>query len=160
MTALNEQNKREVLEERIRLLADQAANAMGIEIVLIEIKGGGRPVVTAYIDQPEGVTLADCERFSKRFSVLLDVEDWIPSSYMLEVSSPGLNRPLVKQTDFERFAGKRARVRTRRPVGGQRNFKGTILGAAQACVELEIAPGKQVSIAIGDIEKANLIIEI
>lgn len=134
---------------------------MELEIVLIEIKGGGnRPIVRTYIDRPGGITLADCERFSKRLSVLLDVEDWIPVSYTLEVSSPGLDRPLVKEADFERFAGKRARIKTRSPVAGQRNFRGKILGAARGAVKLELAPERQVDIAIGEIEKANLMIEI
>jgi ribosome maturation factor RimP len=161
MTTRNELNQRESLQEWIRGIAEQAAASMELEIVLVEIKGGGnRPIVRTYIDQPKGVTLADCERFSKRLSVLLDVEDWIPFSYTLEVSSPGLDRPLVKEADFERFAGKRARVRTHRPVEGQKNFKGLILGVGRGCVELEVAPGRQVDIAVGEIEKANLIIEI
>jgi ribosome maturation factor RimP len=114
----------------------------------------------AYIDQPGGITLADCERLSKRLSVVLDVEDWIPFSYALEVSSPGLDRPLVKTEDFQRFAGKKARIRSRIPVEGQKNFKGRILGVTAGMLELEVAPGRQVEIAVGEIERANLIIEI
>ena len=149
------------LETRIRELVEQVATPMGLEIVLVEIRGAGaRPVLRAYIDQPGGITLADCERFSKRLSVVLDVEDWIPFSYTLEVSSPGLARPLVKEEDFRRFAGKTARIRSRVPVGGQKNFKGRILGVTAGRVELEVAPGRQVEIAVGEIEKANLIIEV
>jgi ribosome maturation factor RimP len=92
--------------------------------------------------------------------VLLDVEDAIPFSYTMEVSSPGLDRPLVKEADFLRFAGKNARVHTCRPIEGQKNFKGKILGVAQGRVELELAPGRKVDIAVHDIEKANLMIEI
>lgn len=158
---LIEMDARGSLEAKIQSLAEQLAAAMELEVVLVEIKGGSsRPVVRTYIDRLGGVTLADCERFSKRLSVLLDVEDWIPFSYTLEVSSPGLDRPLVKEADFQRFAGKIARVRTRCPVAGQKHFKGKILGAAQGRVELEVAPGRLVDIAIGDIEKANLMIEI
>lgn len=161
MTTRDEPNRREALEARIQDLAGQVAASMGLEIVLVEIKGGGnRPIVRTYIDQLGGVTLADCERLSKRLSVVLDVEDWIPFSYTLEVSSPGLARPLAKETDFERFAGRSARVRTRLPMEGQKNFKGKILRVARGKVELEVAPGRQVDIAVGDIEKANLIIEI
>ena len=94
------------------------------------------------------------------FSVLLDVEDSIPFSYILEVSSPGVNRPLVKESDFRRFAGKEAKVRTRLPIGGQRNFKGRIVGVTENRLELEIAPGRQVGIALMDIEKANLIADL
>ena len=81
-------SERENLAARIQDFAEQLAASMGLEIVLVEIKGGGnRPIVRAYIDKPGGVAIADCERFSKRLSVLLDVEDWIPFSYTLEVSS-------------------------------------------------------------------------
>jgi ribosome maturation factor RimP len=161
MTTRDEPNQRLGLEARIQDLAEQVAASMGLEIVLVEIKSGGnRPIVRTYIDKLGGVTLDDCERLSKRLSVVLDVEDWIPFSYTLEVSSPGLDRPLVKETDFERFAGRSARVRTRLPMEGQKNFKGKILRVVRGKVELEVAPGRQVDIAVGDIEKANLIIEI
>ena len=150
-------NQRESLEARITALAGQVAASMGMEIVLIEIKGSGnRSIVRTFIDQPGGISLNDCERFSKRLSVLLDVEDWIPFSYILEVSSPGLSRPLVKEADFGRFTGRNAKVRTRFPVEGQRNFKGEILGVVDSKLALEIAPGKKIEIALADIEKANL----
>ncbi len=161
MTAGIENNQRKSLEERVQSLAEQLAASLEMEIVLVEVKGGGnRPILRVYLDRPGGVTLEDCERFSKRFSVLLDVEDWIPFSYTLEVSSPGLDRPLVKEGDFVRFAGSNARVRTRCPIDGQKNFKGKILGVAQGKVTLEVAQGKAVDIAVSAIEKANLIIEI
>jgi len=159
--ARNELDRQDSLEARINRLAEQVATAMGVEVVLVEIKGGGmRPVVRAFIDQPGGVTVDDCERFSRRLSVLLDVEDWIQSSYTLEVSSPGLDRPLVKEADFQRFSGRNARVRTHLPIDGQRNFKGKILGVAEGRVGLEIAPDKKLEIALADIEKAKLVIEI
>ena len=157
----DELSQGEGLKARIQELAERTAASMGLEIILVEIKGGGdRTIVRTYIDQPGGVTLDDCERLSKRLSVVLDVEDWIPCSYTLEVSSPGLNRPLVKEADFARFAGRSVRVRTRLPVEGQRNFKGKILRVALGKVELEVAPGRKVDIAAADIEKANLVIEI
>jgi ribosome maturation factor RimP len=154
-------DRQESLEARISALAEEVAASVGIEVVLAEIKGGGnRSTVRIFIDQPGGITLSDCERFSKRLSVLLDVEDWIPFSYVLEVSSPGLNRPLVKQSDFQRFLGRQATVRMRTPVAGQKNFKGRILNVTEGRLGLEVAAGKQVEIAIGDIEKANLVAEI
>lgn len=142
-------------------MAEKVADSMGFEIVLAEIKGGsGHSVVRVFIDHPGGITLNDCERFSKRFGVVLDVEDLIPSSYVLEVSSPGLDRPLIKDADFRRFAGKTAKVRTRFAVEGQKSHKGKILGVTEGRLSLETSPGKQVEIAIADIEKANLVIEI
>ncbi|MBN2242898.1 MAG: ribosome maturation factor RimP [Acidobacteria bacterium] len=150
--------RRRSLEARITEMAENIAASMGMEVVLVEVKGGGnKSVVRAFIDQPEGVSLDDCERFSRRFSVSLDVEDWIPSSYTLEVSSPGVDRPLVKESDFKRFCGKDATVRTRTPIGARRNFKGRIADVAGGCMELEISQGNKVKIAIMDIEKAHLI---
>jgi len=154
-------NWRESLEARINILAEQVAASMGMEVVLVEIKGGGnRSIVRTFIDKPGGVSLNDCERFSKRLSILLDVEDWIPFSYILEVSSPGLNRPLIKEADYRRFAGQHAKVRTRLPVEGQRSFRGKVLGIAEGHVGLEVASGKQIEIALSNIEKANLVAEI
>ncbi len=156
--AVTDLNQRQSLDIRITELAEQVAASMGMEVVLVEVKGdGNRSVVRAFIDQPGGISLDDCERFSKRLSVSLDVEDWIPFSYILEVSSPGINRPLVKEADYRRFTGKDAKVRTRQPVAGQRNFKGRITSVVEGRLELEIAPGKQIGIALADIEKANLI---
>ena len=122
-------NQRESLEASITTLAEQVAASLGMEIIRAEIKGGGgRSIVRIFIDQPGGISLNDCERFSKQFSVLLDVEDLIPSSYTLEVSSPGLDRPLVKEADFRRFKGKKAKVRTRTPIEGQKRLQGSDSG--------------------------------
>lgn len=159
--AVPDLNQRQSLQTRITGLAEQIAASMGMEVVLVAIKGGGnRSIIRVYIDQSGGISLNDCERFSKRLSVSLDVEDWIPFSYILEVSSPGLDRPLVKEADFQRFCGKNARVRTRLPFEGQRNFKGKIAGATKDGIALEVTPGKQVGIAFTDIEEANLVAEI
>jgi ribosome maturation factor RimP len=153
-------NERESLVDSITALAEQVAASMGMEVVLVEIKGGGRSVVRVYIDQAGGVSVDDCERFSKRFSVLLDVEDCIPFSYVLEVSSPGLDRPLVREADFQRFTGKQVKVRTSQPLQGQRNFRGRILGASGGNIRLELSPGQQVEMALSQIERANLVVEI
>jgi ribosome maturation factor RimP len=159
--AVSDSDQHSSLAARIRELAEQVAASMGMEVVLVEVKGDeNRSIVRAFVDQPGGITLDDCERFSKRLSVSLDVEDWIPSSYTLEVSSPGVDRPLVKESDFQRFAGQNAKVRTRMPLEGQRNFRGKIVGVTGGRLELEIAPGKRVGIALMDIEKANLIAEL
>jgi ribosome maturation factor RimP len=159
--AVPDLDQRQSLEIRITELAEHIAASMGMEVVLVEIKGeGNRSVVRTYIDQPGGISLDDCERFSRRFSVSLDVEDWIPFSYVLEVSSPGVNRPLVKEADFQRFRGKNAKVRTRVPFEGQRNFKGKIVGVTEGRLELDVAPGKQIGIALTDIEKASLVADL
>lgn len=153
-------NGRESLVGSITALAEQVAASMGMEVVLVEIKRGGRSIVRLYIDQAGGVSVEDCERFSKRFSVLLDVEDRIPFSYVLEVSSPGLDRPLVREADFQRFTGKQVKVRTSQPLQGQRNFRGRILGASGGNIRLELSPGQEVEMSLSQIERANLVVEI
>jgi ribosome maturation factor RimP len=159
--AISDENQRQSLEIRVAELAEQFAASIQMEVVLVEIKGeGSNSIVRIFIDKPDGVSLEDCERFSKRFSVLLDVEDLIPFRYTLEVSSPGLNRPLVKESDFRRFCGKDAKIRVRRPIDGQKNFKGKIESVNEGRVEFEVMPGKKVGIALIDIEKANLIADL
>ncbi len=149
------------LESMITGLAEQVAASMGMEVVLVEIKGDGRrSIIRTYIDHPAGISLDDCERFSRRLSVSLDVEDWIPFSYILEVSSPGVNRPLIKEADYRRFSGKNAKVRTKLPLKGQRNFKGKIVGVTEGRLALEVAPGEQIEIALMDIEKASLVADL
>jgi len=155
-------NDRQSLKTRITELAEKTAFSMKAEVVLVEIKSeGGRTIVRIYIDQPTGITLEDCERFSRRFSTVMDVEDFVSFAYVLEVSSPGVNRPLVKEADFQRFLGENARVRTRLPIEGQRNFKGRIIDVAEGRVTFESAlDNKQVVVAAADIEKANLIADL
>ena len=127
----------ESLRKQLTALARRVAASMGMEVVLVELKGGaGRSVVRIFIDQPGGISLDDCQRFSKRASVALDVEDLIPFSYVLEVSSPGLDRPLVQEEDYRRYAGRLAKIR------------------------LETEPGKELEVSLPDIEKANLVIEL
>jgi ribosome maturation factor RimP len=159
--AVSDLNRSQSLEARMTGLAEQVAASLGMEVVLVELMGeGNHRIVRAFIDQPTGISLDDCERFSKRFSVSLDVEDWIPFSYVLEVSSPGINRPLAKEADFQRFCGKNAKVRTRLPIEGQRNFRGQIVGVTEGRLTIEVAPGKQIGIALMDIEKASLIADL
>jgi ribosome maturation factor RimP len=154
-------NQREFLEASITTLAEQVAASLGMEVVRAEIKGGGgHSFVRIFIDQPSGISLNDCERFSRQLSVLLDVEDWIPVSYTLEVSSPGLDRPLVKEADFRRFAGKKAKVRTRTLIEGEKSFRGVILDAAEGRLDLEVETGRRIEISLAEIERANLIIDI
>jgi ribosome maturation factor RimP len=154
-------SEREALKARLTPLAEQLATSLGMEVVLVEVGGGaGRGIVRIFIDQPGGVTLDDCERFSKRASVLLDVEDIVPFSYVLEVSSPGLDRPLVREADFLRYAGKMVRIRLRAALEGRKNLRGRILEAGHGRVRIELAAGGEVEIGLPDIEKANLVIEL
>ena len=159
---MSDLNDRQSLKIRITELAKKTASSMKMEVVLAEIKNeGGRTIVRIYIDQPAGITLEDCERFSRRFSTAIDVEDFVSFAYVLEVSSPGINRPLVKEADFLKFLGENARVRLLRPIEGQRNFKGRIIDVTEGRVTLESAQDdKRVVIDAEDIEKANLLADL
>jgi ribosome maturation factor RimP len=159
--AMSGVDDRPSLKIRITELAEKTALSMSMEVVLVEIRNeGGRTILRVYIDQPGGITLEDCAQFSRRFSTVMDVEDFVSFAYVLEVSSPGVNRPLVKEADFQRFLGENARVRTRRPIEGQRNFKGRIVDVNEGRVTFESAPDKQVVIDAEDIEKSNLIADL
>lgn len=136
-------------------LIEPVVEAMGCELVGVEFHGG---VLRVYIDRSEGVTLDDCEAVSRHLSGLLDVEDPIPGQYTLEVSSPGLDRPLFGARDFERFAGSRVKLRTRAPVDGRRNFKGMLLGVRGQRVVIE-QDGDEVSLPLELVEQARLVPE-
>src|SRR5216117_3545171 len=102
---------------KIEAIAERVAQPEGIEIVEIELKGGGKNrFLRISIDRPEGVTHGDCELISQQVGTILDVEDVVPGAYTLEVSSPGVERKLLKPRDYERFQGKKARITLREPV--------------------------------------------
>src|SRR5213083_3107654 len=114
--------------ERVREIAERVAASSGLEVVEIELRGGGKArMLRIFIDKPSGVTHEDCANLSREVSTILDVEDAVPGgSYVLEVSSPGLDRKLVKPGDFERFQGSRIKVTTKEPVNGNRYFEGRL----------------------------------
>ncbi|MFQ5839627.1 MAG: ribosome maturation factor RimP [Candidatus Methylomirabilales bacterium] len=147
--------------ERVRRLALGLAGAEGIELVDVEFRREQAGwVLRLYLDRPGGIQLDDCQRVSEQLSDLLDVEAWIDHPYTLEVSSPGLDRPLKSVQDFLRFAGRRARVTTRAPIGNQRNFRGRIEGVREARVFLQLEQGEVVAIPLEGIAKARLEIEL
>jgi len=128
----------------------------GIELVEVEFKPeGGRWVLRLYIDSPTGVTLDDCQFVSRQIGALLDIKDPIEQPYTLEVSSPGINRVLRKEKDFKLFAGSPVRLKTRRKVGGRRNFQGILKGMENSRIVIEV-DGNQIEISPEDLEKARL----
>ncbi len=133
----------------------------GMELVEVEYKKTGRDwVVRVFIDKEGGITVADCSLISWQINPLLDVEDIIPHQYTLEVSSPGLDRPLKKIADYQRFKGQLARITTFASVEGRKKYLGRILGVEGEKVLLDIeAEKQQISIAIQDIAKGNLEVE-
>ncbi len=147
--------------ERVREIAERVARSHGIEIVHLESAREGRnPVVRIFIDKPDGVTHADCSMVSEHVGAILDVEDFGATQYTLEVSSPGLERGLYKRADYERFAGRAARIRSRIQVGGQRNFRGHVVGIEGENVIFDDRTHGRVSIPLAEIVKANLEIDI
>ena len=143
--------------DTVRNLAEPLCSAEGMELVHVEYQTEpvGR-ILRVYIDQPEGVTLDDCVNVSRQLGDLLDVALESDVSYNLEVSSPGANRPLGKMDDFVRFKGQPVRIKTSQSLDGQKNFKGTLMGAEDDVVTI-MANDKSVAIHFDTITKARLI---
>lgn len=137
-----------------------AIESMGYELVGVEYHSGGKAggLLRVYIDSEAGITADDCQQVSYQVSGILDVEDPIPGQYTLEVSSPGLDRPLFRPADFERFAGQLVKVRMTFPLNGQRNFSGRLAGMEQDNVIIE-QDGEAVSLPHEQIEQARLVPE-
>jgi ribosome maturation factor RimP len=145
------------LLESVWSLAAPLCRTEGVELVQVEYqREHGGLTLRLYLDKPGGITLDDCADISRQMSDLLDVGLDLPAPYRLEVSSPGLQRPLGKLSDFERFKGCRAKVRTTRPLNGQKNFSGILNGVSGPGVQLILDKGT-VTIALSDIAKAHLI---
>jgi ribosome maturation factor RimP len=133
---------------------------MGYELVDLEARIGGRKgLLRLYIDKPDGVGLDDCEKVSNQVSGVLDVEDPIPGEYVLEVSSPGLNRPLRRPEHFERFIGSEAKISLKAPLEGRRRFRGSLEGVEDGFVAVRV-DGELYRLRIADIEKARLVPEL
>jgi ribosome maturation factor RimP len=149
---------REDVASKIEEVAQRVAQSEGLELVEVEVKGGGNNrLVRIAIDKPQGVTHADCELMSQQVGTILDVEDIVPGGrYTLEVSSPGVERKLLKPRDYERFQGKKARITLRDAVEGRRNWEGTLAGFAGGAVTIEVAPGQTREFPLTQIQKANL----
>lgn len=145
------------IEERVRAIAERVAIDQGLELVHAEVVGPeNKPIVRIFIDKPAGVTHQDCSEVSLHLGTILDVEDFIHSAYTLEVSSPGLDRGLYKRADYERFAGSLAKVKTKRPIGNQRNFRGRLVRVEGDEVIFDDNTTGTVRIALDAIAKANL----
>jgi len=143
---------------KIEEIAHRVAESEGIELVEVEVKGGGvNRFVRISIDKPDGVTHGDCELISQQVGTILDVEEVVPGGhYTLEVSSPGVERKLLKPQDYQRFQGKKAKITLRDPLDGRRNWDGTLAGFENGVITLETAPGKTIDIALEGVQKANL----
>ena len=143
--------------DRVRRLIQDVIEGQGYELVDVEFKGAGKnSVLRIFIDTPAGISHRDCELVSEQVGTVLDVEDLIPFSYTLEVSSPGLERKLVKESDFTRFGGKLARIQTRIPLRQQKVFRGRLQGLHEGKVRLELPRGELLEIPVDVIQEARL----
>jgi ribosome maturation factor RimP len=167
--------------DRIRDAAERAARAAGVEVVDVEWKIGKQRFLRVFIDKPftrstqvgsesaqndqgggrlESVSHSDCQAVSEQLSVLLDVEDLVPGpGYILEVSSPGLDRKLTRPTEFERFAGRKARISTTEPVEGKNHFEGRLAGYKDGRVKMDVN-GRIFELPLAGIKKAQLVVEL
>jgi ribosome maturation factor RimP len=149
------------IEKRVQEIAERVAIEHGLELVHAEVAGPeNKPIVRVFIDKPQGVTHDDCSEMSNYLGTILDVEDFIHASYTLEVSSPGLERGLYKRSDYERFVGSQAKMKTRQPINGQRNFRGQLLGVDGNDVIFEDRTNGQVRVPLDTITKANLEVDV
>ncbi len=132
--------------------------SMGYELVGVEfLGGGGHGTLRVYIDRDDGVSVDDCAAISHQISGILDIEEPIKQAYDLEVSSPGIDRPLFKLADFERFAGQTARIKLAIAQQGRKNFKGRLQGVVDdKMVKIEV-DGEEFSLPFADIARANLV---
>jgi ribosome maturation factor RimP len=166
---------------RVREIAERVAASSGLEVVEVEILGGGKArMLRVFLDKASagtdplaGVTHEDCANFSREFGTILDVEDVMPGSYTLEVSSPGLDRKLIKAADFTRFTGSRMKLTTREPVDNNRHFEGRLESFKDGRLTLDLSvashksrkkmgavAGEKIEIEFANVEKANLVPEI
>ena len=148
------------IPDSIEALLEPVVTAAGYRWVGGEFRGGPDGLLRVYIDRTEGITLDDCTVVSDAVSGVLDVEDPFPGFYRLEVSSPGLERPLFRASDFAEFVGRGARVRLRRPVQQRRRVEGEILGVEGEQIRMQVAAdGVEITFDFVEVERANLVFD-
>jgi ribosome maturation factor RimP len=146
--------------EKIEAIAERVAASEGLTLIDVELKGGrSNPLLRVYIDRRGGVSHGDCALVSEQLSAILDVEDPFPGSYLLEVSSPGLDRQIVKPREYRYFAGRRARIVLREPLGEKKVFEGR-LGFDEGRVQLGLDEDQVAEFELSNISKARLLPEL
>src|SRR5262245_37347366 len=149
---------RATVTRRVWELSEPVASAAGLELIDVQYRPeGGRLILRVLIDRPEGgVTLDELTRVSRELGDVLDAHDAVPGRYTLECSSPGLNRPLIREAHFHRALGQRVHVQTRAPIDGRRHFRGRLAEAPAEAVTIDDAQVGRVVIPLAAIEKANI----
>jgi ribosome maturation factor RimP len=144
---------------KIEHLLAPTLEALGYAVVRVQFTSGRRATLQIMAERIDGTAMSvdDCAEISRAASAVLDVEDPIPSAYSLEVSSPGIDRPLTRRDDFARFAGFEAKLETRAPIDGRKRFKGKLLGLEAETVKIEVE-GAALALPLEEIEKAKLVL--
>ena len=151
---------KEKVVDAAKRVAGPVIEGMGYEVVDVKfIQEGGRWRLQFFIDKPGGITLDDCQAVSREIDTLLEVEDIVAGPYALEVSSPGLDRPLIRPEDYRRFEGSLAKIKTKGPVEGRKTFLGRLGESDGAGFNITIEGDKKVFIEYGQVEKARLEVE-
>ncbi|MGI5839585.1 MAG: ribosome maturation factor RimP [bacterium] len=149
--------KKGKIADNVNRMAGPIATEQGLEVVEVSFrKEGGGWILRITIDKPGGVDLDDCTDFSRALGEKLDEADPIPYQYQLEVTSPGLDRPLKNEHDYQRFMEEMVDIHTFAPVGGKKTFTGRLLALSDGQITLELSEGETVAIPLSDIAKANL----
>lgn len=149
------------IEEQIQTVAARIAEENDLELVHTEVAGSKRnSTVRIFIDKKGGVTIEDCSDFSRKIEAVLDADDLIPTAYMLEVSSPGLERELYSLKDFVKYSGSLAKVKTNQPINGQKNFKGRIVSVKGEEIIFDDKTSGEVNFPYNAVAKANLEIDL
>ena len=144
------------IKAKLRAMGRRVLESEGMELVQVDLgRQHGAWLVRLTIDKPEGISLLDCQRVSEQFGAELDVEELIPGSYVLEVSSPGLDRPLRSEEDFHRFIGKLVAISTDEPIAGQRHFVGHLTAYHEGVATVVDARGAEHSIPMQRISRAR-----
>ncbi|MFC7292289.1 ribosome maturation factor RimP [Hirschia litorea] len=146
------------IEKRILDIIEPEATSIGLEIVRIRMMGANTPILQIMAEKPDGtMDVEDCAKLSRAIGPILDVEDPIHSEYNLEVSSPGIDRPLTRAKDFSNWLTHEARIEVGMPINGRKRFHGFITGQTDGIVSLDLKDGSQADIAIADMVKASLV---
>jgi len=152
---------KQTVNEKIAVAAAEVAEKNGVELVQAQIAGAGRSLtIRVFIDKPGGVTHEDCSLVSRQLGDILDADDFIASAYLLEVSSPGLERELYSLQDFKRFAGSLAKVKTSQAIDGQKNFRGRVAAVEGEEIVFDDKTKGLVRFGFDVVSKANLEIDI
>jgi ribosome maturation factor RimP len=142
--------------EHLHTMLEPGAEALGLELLAVEMAGRDANILRVYIDSPKGITVDDCAAASHQFSAILEVEDPISGKFNLEVSSPGLDRPLAKSSHFNQAVGERVKIRTRWPIEGRRRFTGVLTRTSRDAALVDV-DGEVFEVRFEDMERARLV---